>query len=104
MNQDMLGYAFIKSDPWARIGQLSTDEYRSSIDIDLSKTQIGIEQIVPDAARNLAYRAAKLIEQFGWQNQDVSFVLTLTFSHGAKIHSAMSINQGPSSPHYRSDL
>jgi hypothetical protein len=96
-DKDNFGFSFVLADPWIRIGLPCVDEWRSSIDI--CPMGLDMEQITPDAARNLAYRAAKLIEMKGWQNQPMSFVLTLSLTRGDKMQGAMSLSQTTDSPH-----
>lgn len=98
-SKDTFGFSFVLADPWARIGMPCVNEYRSSIDICPTGAGMDMEQITPDAARNLAYRATKFIEMKGWQNQPVSFVLTLSFTRGDKMQGAMSLSQAEDSPH-----
>lgn len=93
------GYYQNHMDPWTRIGRATIAEYQSSIDID--PLSLDIEKIIPNAALNLAYRAAKFIKQKGWENEPMSFVLTLTFTRGSKRHSDMSIQQRDDSPHQK---
>ena len=74
------------------------EEYRSSININPMHLDIG--QIAPDAARNLAYRADKLVEQKGWEKKSTSYVLTLTVAQGENRHSVMSLNQQRQTSNY----
>ena len=96
-SNDNFGFSFVLADPWTRIGKPCVDEYRSSIDI--CPMGMDMEQITSDAARNLAYRATKFIEMSGWQNQPMSFVLTLSLTRGNQMQGAMSLSQEADSPH-----
>lgn len=72
-------------------------EYQSSINVD--PLFIPLEELSADVARNLAYRAEKLIECHGWKDQPVSVVFTLTVAPGEKVFSNMSLQQAYPSSH-----